>query len=223
VYGPTGIARVLAGANEQYSFDRHHRTDHHTDEFMPYDAAVGVPKEFAVPGPGGTLVLETEAGLRVTAFEVDHRPAYPAVGFKVEYKGRIVVISGDGIPTQELREQSREADLVVRNVINKETMLTLSRNLNSTGHARTSRLGKLTWDTLDYHSDTSDALEDAAAMRVKAVVVCHIAPSPRTWLQKLALRAQYRQRPANWTGQLFFGEDGMHFELRAGSQDIKQL
>jgi len=38
-------------------------------------------------------VLLDDGGLKITAFQVNHEPVYPAVGYRFDYKGRSVVRS----------------------------------------------------------------------------------------------------------------------------------
>ncbi|GIT36932.1 MAG: hypothetical protein Ct9H300mP6_08000 [Gammaproteobacteria bacterium] len=40
-------------------------------------------------------MIINEGDLKVTAFEVSHEPVEPALGYRFDYKGRSIVISGD--------------------------------------------------------------------------------------------------------------------------------
>jgi ribonuclease Z len=42
------------------------------------------------------------AGVKVSAFLVDHHPVEPAFGYRVDYRGRSVAISGDTRPSDNL-------------------------------------------------------------------------------------------------------------------------
>ena len=57
-------------------------------------------------------VLE-EDGLTITAFLVNHRPAAPAFGYRFDYRGRSVVVSGDTAADASLAEIARGADVLV--------------------------------------------------------------------------------------------------------------
>ena len=57
-------------------------------------------------------------GLKVTAFDVDHGGLLqPAYGYRIDYQGRSVVISGDTRPSDNLATFARGADVVVHEVI----------------------------------------------------------------------------------------------------------
>src|SRR5437899_3280062 len=55
-------------------------------------------------------------GVKVMAFRVDHGPVEPAFGYRVDYRRRPVVISGDTIPSDNLEKFSQDVDLLVHEV-----------------------------------------------------------------------------------------------------------
>ena len=95
VYGPPGIAKVVDGFRQAYLFDALYRVAHHGAEAMPPAAANTVARELGPPGPDEALQVYEANGLRIRAFAVDHAPATPAYGYRFDYRGRSVVISGD--------------------------------------------------------------------------------------------------------------------------------
>ncbi|MDQ1474540.1 MAG: ribonuclease [Bryobacterales bacterium] len=52
-------------------------------------------------------VVYEKNGVKVTAFEVDHATAKPALGYRVDYGGRSVMVSGD-TPVSENLIRSRK-------------------------------------------------------------------------------------------------------------------
>ena len=48
---------------------------------------------------------------------MDHAPIYPAFGFRVDYAGRSVVISGDTRFSENLISKARGADVIIHEVI----------------------------------------------------------------------------------------------------------
>ena len=80
--------------------------------------------------PNGVLLLAQDigegvaldkGGLKITAFEVDHRPVRPAFGFRVDYGGRSVVLSGDTRVSENLIRHAQGADLLVHEVASPES------------------------------------------------------------------------------------------------------
>jgi ribonuclease Z len=56
-------------------------------------------------------------GVRVTMFAVDHAPVAPAVGYRVDFGGKSVVVSGDTRRSETLVEMARGADLLVHEAV----------------------------------------------------------------------------------------------------------
>jgi ribonuclease Z len=49
-------------------------------------------------------------------FEVDHHPVEPAFGVRIEYQDKIVVLSGDTRPSENLIKFAQGADLLIHEV-----------------------------------------------------------------------------------------------------------
>jgi ribonuclease Z len=62
------------------------------------------------------LVYEKD-GVRVTAFDVDHGAVKPALGYRIEYGGRVVVLSGDTRFSENLIQFAKGADLLIHEVV----------------------------------------------------------------------------------------------------------
>ena len=106
VWGPEGTTAMMSNMDRTFEFDERVRASEmqiHHNANESHDI---------VPG-----VVFDEAGVRVTAFYVDHRPIHPALGFKVEYAGRSVILSGDTRPTDSIVEHGTGADLLIHEVI----------------------------------------------------------------------------------------------------------
>jgi ribonuclease Z len=221
-YGPPGVKNIVEGFGQAYAMDQTYRTAHHEEANMPEAGSRASAVEFPLPPPGGAEVLTTSRGIKVTTFEMDHWPVHPAVGYRFEFHGRTVVVTGDGEPFVELARQHEGADLVVRNTISKPLMEQLSGALNATGGSF-GRLGKMTWDTLDYHSDPAEAMEDAVRYQTKLLVICHFAPPTVNLIQRLLANAVYRKTPAGWGGGVAWGKDGDHWVLPQGTDEIHRI
>jgi ribonuclease Z len=63
------------------------------------------------------LVVLRERGLKITAFAIAHDPVEPAVGYRFDYKGRSVVISGDTALSPAVESMSRGVDLLVHEAL----------------------------------------------------------------------------------------------------------
>ena len=58
-------------------------------------------------------VVYERGGVKITAFEVDHAPIKPAFGFRIDYGGRSVVLSGDTRLSENLIRHAQAVDLLV--------------------------------------------------------------------------------------------------------------
>ena len=106
VRGPVGTNQLMTGLRQAFGSDITMRT---AQEHLPPLAA-----DVAEIAPG--IVFEN-AGVRVTAFAVDHGEFLkPAFGYRVDYQGRSVVISGDTRYSENLITHASGADVIVHEV-----------------------------------------------------------------------------------------------------------
>jgi ribonuclease Z len=119
VWGPLGTTEMMAHLEQAYQADIRMRT---ADGHLP-PQGVAILAEDIKAG----VVYDTN-GVKVTAFEVDHGAAVkPAFGYRVDYGGRSVVISGDTRFSDNLIRFSTGADVVVHEVAAaKEELLSKS-------------------------------------------------------------------------------------------------
>jgi len=96
VFGPPGVERVVAGFAEAYALDGGYRILHHGADFLPAERGrmEAVPIPLLVEGDERIVILR-EGGLEVSAFAVHHDPVKPAYGYRFDYAGRSIVVSGD--------------------------------------------------------------------------------------------------------------------------------
>ena len=173
VIGPTGVARVAAGLNEAYAIDAAYRTGHHGPEIMPPSGAGLRAEEFAPPQQDGhTIVLRDDGGVRILAFRVDHAPT-DAVGYRIEYAGRSIVISGDTSRSASLTAAARGADLLVHEAISPRLDQIMH---DATVAAGRQNLGAIFHDILDYHTSPEDAGAVAQEAGVGALALTHFLP-----------------------------------------------
>lgn len=108
IWGPPGTKEMMSFLEKAYQWDIRVRSE---DEKLP-PAGIRVIAEDIAEG-----VVYERNGVKVTAFEVDHGPAIkPAFGYRVDYGGRSVVISGDTRPCENLIRFSQGADVLVHEV-----------------------------------------------------------------------------------------------------------
>jgi len=216
VHGPPGVERVVAGFDAAYALDSGYRTAHHGPKIMPPSGAGGVAVPFTLPpkGQGDTVVVLDRGGVKVTAFRADHAPVEPAVGYRFEYKGRSVVLSGDTRPTPALVTVAKGADLLVHEALQPKMVAMLTRNFDAKGQPNTAQI---TRDIIGYHSTPEQAAQDAKAAGVRYLLLNHIVPPLPV---RFAYPAFLGDAHLYYDGPITVGEDGMLLSLPAGNHAV---
>jgi ribonuclease Z len=212
IHWPTGVERIVAGFNAAYATDNGYRVAHHGAAIVPPGGAGGVAVPFAVPpADGSPLVVLRQGGLTITAFSVDHRPVSPAVGYRFDYKGRSLVISGDTAASAAVARNARGADLLLHEALQPRLVAAMTRALAARGQQGTAQI---TRDILDYHASPEDAARSAQRAGVRQLVLTHLVPPLPSPLFNAAFLGD---APDLFDGPITVGEDGMLFSLPTGT------
>jgi len=207
VYGPPGTDEVVAGFAQAYRRDIGYRVAHHGAEAMPGDAAPAIAD--VLPPPDGTTSAPvfSRDGLTVRVFRVEHAPVDVAYGYRIDWRGRSVVISGDTKKSQSVIDNARGADLLLHEALAASMTGRAVERATALGIARTA---KLAGDVADYHATPVQAAEVAQAAGVGRLVYTHIFPPlPNAIARRLFLAGT----GAAFDGPQVLGEDGMRFDL----------
>jgi ribonuclease Z len=109
VIGPVGARMLMSNLEKAYGADIKIRIE---DERLPLEGVATVVEEFHQDG-----IVYDKNGIKVIAFEVDHGDAIkPAYGYRIEYNGRVAVISGDTRYNANVIKHGTGADLLVHEV-----------------------------------------------------------------------------------------------------------
>lgn len=191
VYGGPGIERVVAGFNEAFALDSSYRSAHHGAAFMPIALATMQGQVVAAPD-GASLSGEQQAiaydkdGLTVTAFAVEHAPISPAYGYRVTYKDRSVVFTGDTARAASVIAAARGADVLIHEAVDKPLIARMGQEAEAAGR---DRLAKVMNDIQSYHATQAEAVQVGRDAGVKLVVLNHLVPPLPEWLgDRYALR-----------------------------------
>ena len=208
VYGPTGITQIVDGFRSAYELEESYRTAHHGEEIMPPEWSPSEAVEFAPPTDDSAVVVYEREGVTVKAFRVNHAPIEPSVGYRIEYAGKVIVLSGDTVRTTSLLEHSHNADLLVSEVMNKgivKAMENVYREIGNTDRAT------ILFDIQDYHMDVSDVGALAQEANVQHLALNHLAPKPQSRMQANRL---FRDPVSEfYSGKISVGEDGMRIVI----------
>lgn len=212
VYGPPGVEQVVAGFTQAYALDTDYRVLHHGEQLMPRAVAGAIAQPIKLKSDEAAALVFARNGLKVLAFKVNHDPISPAYGYRFEYKGRVVVVSGDTAKSDNLAKHAAGADLLIHEVIVKNLLQFAADNLEKAGNVRRAKMSR---DITTYHTSPVEAAEVAAAAKAETLVFTHIVPPPNSPQIEQALT-----RPVSevFKGKVVVGNDGMRFALPPRNQ-----
>ncbi len=214
VYGPPGVELVLAGFMQAYAQDQHYRIAHHGNATVPASGFGGQAMPFT-PGPEGRVVVLKDADLEITAFVVDHKPVHPAIGYRIVYKGRSVVLSGDTKKSAAVQREAAMADVLVHEALSAPLVGMLRQAAVQAGR---NNLVKVFDDIVDYHTSPEEAAQTAREAGARYLVLNHIVPV----LPLPGLETAFLGKASDFfSGPIRIASDGDFLSLPAGSRDIK--
>ena len=190
--GPEGTAALMSHLEKAFEFDVKTRRD--LDERLPGAGAAADAHD--VP-PDATFKASEISEVKITPFLVDHGPVRPAYGYRIEYAGRSVVLSGDTRYSENLIAHAKGCDVLVHEVVAPEVER----------RASVMRDPAVTQRIIDHHTTPEDAGRVFAAVKPRLAVYSHIVPSVTT--------AKDLEGPTRKTyaGPLVVGEDLMVIEV----------
>lgn len=213
VYGPQGVEEIVDGFNIVYANDARYRIAHHGEKILTPSGKGAIAKPFTMKGE--TQIILKNKDLTITAFTVGHEPVSPAIGYRFDYKGRSVVISGDTVKSASLERAAKDADILVHEALQPKMVKTMQSAFKE---KEIDNMAKIMADILDYHASPEEAAQSAKAAGVKQLVFSHIVPIvPNRYFYPVFLgdAAKY------YDGPMIMGEDGMIFTLPANSDSIE--
>jgi ribonuclease Z len=173
LHGTVGVERIANGLNETYSIDSGYRIAHHGEQVVPRSGFGLAAIPFDVPPPNESIVVYDVDGVRVLAFRVDHAPVMEAVGYRIEYQGRSVVVTGDTAQCDCVVRAAQGADLLVSEALQP----TMTRMLGQAAADHDQpNVAQIAHDIEDYHVTPRQAAEMAQDANVQALALTHLIP-----------------------------------------------
>lgn len=210
VYGPSGVEFVTKGFEDAYKLDFKYRNEHHGDEVAPINIVGFDPHPVDLLNP----VVINENGLKVTAFKVPHDPVKPALGYRFDFKGRSIVISGDTSYSENLITYAKDADVLFHEAQANHILEIMKGVANKAGNPLTA---KVLDDITTYHTTPKDAAKVANLANVDHLVFYHLTPSPRnSMMERMFFRGVNKIRK-DWS----VADDGTMVVLPLDSDEIK--
>jgi ribonuclease Z len=179
VWGPRGTKDMMTHLERAFEFDIRIRL--YDDRSSPQGIVI-----FAEDIQQG--VVYERNGVKVTAFDVDHRPIQPALGYRIDHGGRSVVLSGDTRFSENLIRFAQGTDVVIHSVAAPEVV-------------QRGRPPERAKAILDHHTLPEEAGTVFARVQPKLAVFSHIV-LPEATAQDLIPPAR-----KHYAGPLELGED----------------
>ena len=196
VYGPTGVEALVAGLRQAHDDDIAVRV---ADGELERDTTEITAHEFAGEG-----VVFDQDGVTVTAFEVQHDPnnaIEPAMGYRVDYAGRSVLVSGDTVPNENVIEYGAGVDLLIHEVAEFEDTSALPQ-------------------VYAHHTNPRQAGEIFTEAAPRMAVYSHIVNGTSSKAPGVSDEELERRTRETYDGPLAVGRDLMSFLLTEEDIDI---
>jgi ribonuclease Z len=191
VIGPPGAKKLMENLERAYALDIKIRI---ADEKLPPAGVAVAVEEFDRDG-----VVYEKDGLKVIAFEVDHGDVIkPAYGYRVEYAGRVAVISGDTRYNENVIRYSAGADLLVHEVA------IAPPELKSEAYIRR---------IVAHHVTPREAGRVFAKAKPKLAAYTHVVMLASEQVPPPTLEDILTETRETYLGPLVVGEDLMSFEV----------
>jgi ribonuclease Z len=187
VGGPVGTKEMMSHLEKAFQFDIHIRSHY------PREGVAIIAEDFTEG------VVYEKDGVRLTAFEVDHGRVKPAFGFRIDYAGRSVVLSGDTRFNENLIRFSDGVDLLIHEV--------------GAAKAELLRKSEVARIILGNHTSPEEAGKVFARVKPKLAVYSHFVLLSDSTVSEPALEDLVNLTRKNYSGPLELGEDLMSIEV----------
>jgi ribonuclease Z len=184
VFGPAGTDQMIGNLQKAYSYDIKMRID---DDKVPQEGSQLIVSEIQQ----GTIYEKN--GVKVIAFLVDHYPIVPAFGYRLEYQGNSVVLSGDTRYSENLIKFARGTDLLIHEVVIAQDSISKSDPK---------------YHIWAHHTTALQTISVFNAVKPKLAAYSHISKLYGHNEEELIKRAK-----SNYSGPVVMGEDLMRFSI----------
>lgn len=210
VFGPAGTPEVAEALTNAYRIDSTFRITHHGPKVVP-PSGFGINGAAIVPG-----LVHDRDGVRITAFAVNHEPVSPAFGYRVEWKGKSVTITGDTAPFPGLARAAAGTDVLVSELLSPRMVRKLSETLRASGQPNRARIMS---DIPGYHISPEAAADAAREAGAGLLAFTHIVPSVPSAMEPALLG----EAEARFEGPIWLMRDGDVISIGPGKPIRRNL
>lgn len=186
VWGPRGTREMMDHMQKAFAFDIRIRRD--VDEKYSKEGITVSSHDIKE----GTVFEKN--GVMVTAFLVDHGPVKPAFGYRIDYGGHSVALSGDTRFSENLIKFSQGVDVIIHEAVDAEALRTSPGN----------RTRKQMENIIAHHTTLQQAGDVFSRIKPRLAVYSHILGNSNDLI---------RSTRNTYSGSLEGGEDLMTIEI----------
>lgn len=179
VFGPPGTEQMLEGFDLAYGHDLEERQRVLGKEDLNITDIFSGGVDFDIEGDELKIIYDND-GLKISSFLVVHPQWDHAYGYKIEHKGKVVIVSGDTAPSDGIRRYSKNADMLIHEALNAEVFSYIGDLMEKKGGLMSKdRFPKIA----AAHTSTLDLAEIAKEAEVKHLYLTHLIPTfPDIWI-----------------------------------------
>ncbi|MEM9173356.1 MAG: alkyl sulfatase dimerization domain-containing protein [Pseudomonadota bacterium] len=190
IYGPEKTVDLMRGIRNAYDEDVYYRVEKQVTtlsrEHLEY-TVIPVADQYSVE----------IGGVTVTAIKVDHHVIEPAYGYRIDFGGHSVVISGDTAYSENLIKASQGADVVIHEVMSPALERFIRANYPE----------DMSDDIVALHTLAPDVGRVFDKTNTRLGVYTHLDNNPK------GLPELIEQTRTTWSGPLEIGEDLMRIDI----------
>lgn len=191
IMGPEGTENLARGLMQAYSWDVKTRI---ADQKLNPEGAKIAARNIKQG------VVYNQDGVKITAFDTEHgKLIKPTLGYRIDYDGRSVVISGDTIYSKNLIKHSQNVDLLVHSI----------------GAARSALLesSPLWRRIMAHHITPEDAGRVFNETKPKLAAFTHVVAATNGKIKPVFPKVMLNRTKAVYSGPLVIGKDLMTFTI----------
>ena len=216
VFGPEGVAGIVAGLQQAYIADSRYKIAQLGANALKSKGFGGRSITVKLTSPSELLTIIKSPDLEVMAFPKDRFPEDPGIGYVFRYKGRSVVISGDTAKSENVQRHARDVDLLVHDALSPTLM---GYYIDGAAKSGMTNVVEIFTKMVSQHATPEDAALTATKANAKFLLLTGITPP----LQLPGAEGIFLGDAAKqFKGPIRIGEDGDMISMPANSAEISR-
>ena len=216
VFGPEGVADVVAGLQQAYIADSRYKISQLGANALKSKGFGGRSITVKFTSPSELLSIIKSPDLEVMAFPKDRFPEEPGIGYVFRYKGRSVVISGDTAKSANVERHAKGVDLLVHDALSPTLM---GFYIDGAAKSGMTNVVEIFTKMVSQHATPEDAALTASNAGAKYLLLSGITPP----LQLPGAEGIFLGDAAKqFKGPIRIGEDGDMISMPANSTEMNR-